>query len=274
MTNILEDTSTPSLVAAIETNLWAFILKSGTYTQAEIHDDPDMLWVMTGLPVGLHNGVLRGDVMPDNLDTTIKKVIERGRSRQAPILWSTGPATRPSDLGTHLERHGFIRDHDMVGMALDLAILKAPPAPPDLIIEQVKDIETAQKWIEASGAGFELPESLTQVVVERLARAGVGPEAGTRNYIGWLNGNAVATSMLFLGEGIAGVYCVATAPAARRQGIGAAMTHFALQEAKVLGYRVGILQASAMGYSVYRQLGFQEYCKIGQFHWSPEAVPV
>jgi hypothetical protein len=34
-----------------------------------------------------------------------------------------------------------------------------------------------------------------------------------------------------------------------------------------LGYSVGVLGSSEMGYGVYRGLGFIEYCRIGLYEW-------
>jgi predicted acetyltransferase len=80
----------------------------------------------------------------------------------------------------------------------------------------------------------------------------------------------VSTSLLFLAEGVAGIYFVATIPEARRRGIGFAITIKALKEAREMGYWVSILQASKMGEPVYRKIGFQEYCKISSYIWMNE----
>jgi len=77
----------------------------------------------------------------------------------------------------------------------------------------------------------------------------------------------VATSTLFLGAGVAGIYNVATVSEARGQGIGANLTVLPLQQARAMGYRAGVLQSSAMGFGVYRRLGFQQLCAMDHFYW-------
>lgn len=67
--------------------------------------------------------------------------------------------------------------------------------------------------------------------------------------------------------GVAGIYNVATIPEAHRRGIGSAMTLEPLRMARAFGYHLGTLPSSEMGFGVYRQLGFQEYFKVGLYIW-------
>ncbi len=55
-----------------------------------------------------------------------------------------------------------------------------------------------------------------------------------------------------------------------KKGIGAAMTLTPLLEARSLGYEIGVLGASQMGYPVYKRIGFQKYCLIEMYTWKPE----
>jgi ribosomal protein S18 acetylase RimI-like enzyme len=88
-------------------------------------------------------------------------------------------------------------------------------------------------------------------------------------YLGFLRGEAVASAALVLEGGVAGIYSVATEPSARHRGIGRAMTAHALREARRRGYRVGILQATGPGYSVYRKIGFEDVTKFELYVLKP-----
>ena len=88
-----------------------------------------------------------------------------------------------------------------------------------------------------------------------------------RSYLALLNGRPVATSQLFLSAGVAGIYNVTCVPESRGQGIGASITLAPLLDACTMGYRIGILQASQLGYKVYRRLGFQDYGKLSVYLW-------
>jgi len=271
MSEILHDLSEPALVHAIEANLFElFELWPRAAANAEVHSDADMLWTVTDVPFPLFNSVLHARFAPDEADAAIDNVVGRYRSRNVPMLWWTGPATRPSDLGTRLEAHGLARDEDGRGMAANLRSPgDEPPQPRGLAIEQVGDSDTLRKWCDAATLGYGMPDFCADDLFDCFCGLGFGERPPLRNYIGWLEGEPVATSSLFLSEGVAGIYDVATVPDQRCRGFGSAMTSRVMHEARAMGYHVGVLVASSLGAGVYGRLGFQGYCDIGQYVWSP-----
>lgn len=268
MNDPARDLSDTSIIAAIENNLFAAMLAFGKWPRIAVHDQDEILWSISDIPFPLFNSVLRARLPVDQIDAAIEARVAQGRSRRVPLLWWTGPATHPPDLGDYLERHGFVHESHMPGMAVVLAGLAEDfSIPPGLIIQEVKDPRTLKLWSQACGEGFGLPEFAVEGFYDLMTYV---DRDRMRAYLGWLDGEPVATSLLVLEAGAAGIYNVTTIPAARRKGIGAAMTCLPLQEAKAAGYRLGILHSSEMGVGVYRSLGFQEYCKIGQYVWAPE----
>ena len=266
MSEFLQDSSKPALVTAIEANLFEMVSILRQWRQAELHDDPDMLWSITDIPFPLFNSILRAKFTPDKVETAIEAAIIPYRSRKVPVRWCTGPTTRPAELGTYLKAHGFVHDGESLGMAMDLDLLSEDlPTPPGLVIERVSDIDSLRQWCHTFVYGFGMPDFVNDAFFSLFSDLGFDSQLPLRNYIGWLNGEPVAVSALFLGAGVVGIYNVATIPDARRKGIGSAMTLVPLHEARAMGYRIGILHSSDMGAGVYRKLGFHEYCKIGLY---------
>ena len=63
-------------------------------------------------------------------------------------------------------------------------------------------------------------------------------------------------------DGMVAIYNVATIPAARRRGFGAAVTAAAMADAKADGARWAILETSGMGRSVDEGLGFRHVADV------------
>jgi GNAT superfamily N-acetyltransferase len=185
--------------------------------------------------------------------------------------WIIGPATSPSTLANSLVAQGFIYIADNAGMALDLQRLNdRPKTPPKFVIKRINAEAYINTWCQVvyTRTGG-MPGLVAEVFEDMYTCLGSGTDTSTISYyLGLLNGEAVATSMLMCGAGVAGIYNVATIPEAQRKGFGSAMTLTALREARSLGYRSGILHSTEVGYKVYLRLGFQEYCKLGLYVWT------
>jgi ribosomal protein S18 acetylase RimI-like enzyme len=270
MNDILQDISGPALITAFEANLVELFSRFRQWRRAEVYISENILWTITDVPAAFFNSIIRAQLSPNEVDDEIEAAILRGKSRNVPIGWWTGPATRPADLGASLLAHGFVHEWDMPGMAINLSALNAHmPIPPGLVIEEVTDIESLKKWHHAFVVGSGMPDFMGDAFFEVFCILGLDADCPFRHYVGLLNGEPVATSMLFLGAGVAGIYNVATVPEARQKGFGTALTYKALREAHNAGYKVGVLEASKDGETVYRKLGFEEYWKMGHYAWRP-----
>lgn len=259
-----------AMIRLIEENGAEFLLALGRAAGAEERQEPHLHWIIGNCPIDYHNAVVRANLNPVEADEAIAASLAAFQSHQLPGTWHVGPAMRPLDLGERLVWHGFTYGGDDIGMAVELDKLPDQVASPaGLAIDQVRDEAGLSVWVKTLAQGFGEGETEAQWVGEMYRRLGLADAGPWRHYVGRLNGEAVATSSLFLGAGAAGIYFVMTVPAAQRRGIGAAITLAPLQEARALGYRTGVLGSSLPGYSVYKRLGFEEYCRIGIYEWHP-----
>jgi GNAT superfamily N-acetyltransferase len=260
--SIIEDTSSDELLTALESNMVVFWSAYGRGNGCTLHATAESVWFYTGIPVPLFNGVLYARFEPDDVQIACDSLQAVIDEQGAPAFWWIGPQSKPENLAALLERQGLRPVGEVPGMALDLALLDdMPETIVDFAIERVRNAQTQRLWAQIAGAGTEFPAAATEKMA-RLEPTLTDPQYQAQHrYIGFLHGAPVAASALVLDSGVAGIYAVATIPEARRKGIGRAMTAAPLLEARQLGYRVGMLQASAMGYPVYWKMGFRDVCK-------------
>jgi GNAT superfamily N-acetyltransferase len=183
-------------------------------------------------------------------------------ARGAPFafLWA-GPGTTPAGLEAELERLGVASwEVDAPGMAAELGALDwdaLERVPDGFRIERVRDDDGLEAFARTFCAAFDIPDWAGRAWVDATRAMGFA-EAPWTIYLGVLNGEPVATNILTVGGGVAGVLGVGTLEAARGRGIGAAITLAAFREARELGYRYGVLFSTELGLPVYRRIGFIE----------------
>jgi ribosomal protein S18 acetylase RimI-like enzyme len=261
----LNGLSPSAQAVAIKANLYAFFKSMRQSPAATTNDRPYGFQWHTAIPHPWFNGILITQPPAKNAAQVVGEVVAYFQSRNiANFTWWLAPHLEPSAWAEHLLSHGFQYDHQTPGMAIDLADLPRK-SPHPLVIRRVEDRQTLSEWVDTFLLGFEMPASVAPAILALFESLGIN--LPIRHYLGYLEDEPVAVSSLFLGEGVAGIYNVATRAAARGRGIGSRMTLTPLNDARQMGYQTGILQSSQMGYRVYQRLGFRTHCQVDYFYW-------
>jgi ribosomal protein S18 acetylase RimI-like enzyme len=199
-------------------------------------------------------------------DAFIEETIQYFREKKVEVFnWWMETHLKPADWESALSKYGFGLSNDTPGMAVELQALNKPAKKVDgLEIRVVNDEDSLRTWTNIFVNGYGLPSAWEGTVFDLWLKFGL--DFPIRNYLGYLNDKPVSTSTVFFGGGVAGIYCVATLPEARGKGIGAALTLQPLLDAQEMGYRIGALQSSEMGFNVYKKLGFRHLCQIENFY--------
>jgi ribosomal protein S18 acetylase RimI-like enzyme len=267
-TNILTDVSDEALVTAIRANMCDLFRHLSRSSPIEHFETNRFTRWYTPLPHPWFTGALSSGLPVDDDDAFIVEVIEHFRHKGVnAFTWWLEPHLHPADWQSVLAAHGFGFSNDTPGMAVDLHTLYASmPTVDRSEIRAVTDEESLRIWAKIFVDGYGLPPTWEAMTYDMWLQLGL--DLPMRNYLGYLNGKPVATSTLFLGGGAGGIYAVATLPEARGKGLGAALTLQPLLDAREMGYRVGVLQSSEMGFNVYKKLGFRHLCQIENFYLS------
>jgi len=273
MHDILGDFSDTKLVkTVIKANWENYHYCLGRSPAVELSVGKYLTWLVTNMPDHFMNLVVCTELPAEGIDELIEDTMTHFRSLNIKRLsWLVQEGVPAIEIKQHLETNGLtFKESFATEMAADLMTLQESNSlPNDLTIVRVEDEETLKKWIHVASIGFGVLTDVEDIWYEFFEEAACS--LPFRTYLALLNGEPVATSQLFTSAGVAGIYNVTCIPEARGQGIGSAVVMAPLLEAREMGYRVGILQASSMGYNVYRRLGFQDFGKLSVYLWEQEA---
>jgi GNAT superfamily N-acetyltransferase len=243
----------------LEANLWAMHLDFHRLGSATVHDDPDLLWYTVPGTNSWLNGASRCD-LSGNVDERIGEVVAAAESLRMALMWHQTPSSRPADLGTKLEQHGFEASEEP-GMILALDRFFEPP-PAGLSITAVTDQAGVLEWVNTFDRAFGgEPRGNSHPWLAAFGQLYLNAASPGRLFIGRVDGVAVGTSLAFVSRDVVGLYGVGTAPENRGRGYGGAMTVAGIKWGRRRGATLGVLESSDAGFRVYQRLGFRTVCE-------------
>jgi predicted GNAT family acetyltransferase len=271
MTDILRNPSLDQIKQAIELNMHNFF----SIKEKEVEDSSinfiktENYAVLEGnLPFTIANMVYHTKIPSDILEEKIEEIINLFESKDHPFFLMTGSITEPENLAEILSsKYGF-RQNNMPGMYIELSKIKDVKEIEELEIVKVTKEKQLDIWNDILLVSFSFPKDIMEkFFLDFLAHKN---ESNYNAFLGYYQEKPVAVSLVCYNSGVAGIYCVGTVEEARGKGIGTAMTHIALVDAKKRGYEIAILQSSEMGYSVYKKMGFEDVCLMLSLNWNPK----
>lgn len=158
-----------------------------------------------------------------------------------------------------LEAKGFQFGGILTGIALDISqeIPIQPSTSPDLKIKIVKSESELKAFTDLAANAFAMnPHAAEQWLALNEAEMKGGEQV---HFMAYLKGVPVGTATLSISPSSAGIWNLATIPEQRKHGIGAALVHAALVEAKKRQYGqvMAILMPKGLAWGLFTKLGFQ-----------------
>jgi hypothetical protein len=219
-------------------------------------EGPHYIRLLTGEPHPFGNFAVVS--APVNLDQT-REIVDPLVAKEFPAAVFFANLDVPADVDAYLREEGFTPHDPMPAMGVDIATLKPTTLPERYDFVRVGDGDDGEEWVRQFAAGYELPLGVAQCFSPVTLQANLSPQSPLQFFAIRRNGRIVCTSMCYLDDGLAGIYCVSTVPEERRKGLGAHATAEPLRLAACAGYQVGILQSSEAGHGVYKDLGFADF---------------
>lgn len=285
--SILKSATDEELGIAVQTNLFTLFRAMAALPNSQLEETAKLARHLALPNNPMYKGAWGTNLAEDEIEPVIHETIDWFKSHGAPFFfWWTGPGTEPENIGKHLTAHGLI---DMEGQSQEMAsnIISTASGAPGMIADlynmnegvldkvpqgfEMNDVQNEkdlQDFKQVLIDGYDIPAPMADGWVQAAHEFGIG-KTPWRMVLGRLNGEPVATHIVFNGAGVVGVYGIAVVSSARGKGIGAAITLKPLLDARDSnGYNYAVLFSTEMGAPVYERIGFRMTdVRINRYLW-------
>jgi N-acetylglutamate synthase-like GNAT family acetyltransferase len=229
----------------------------------EIHDDLDITWKVTPGAAWSNCGV-RLRMSTDYCDKRLKQILLRYRQNGRGAGFWIGPAAQPTNLESHLLKHGLHCRKYFPAMSFDTekrfprGVQKTTLK---IKIEPLSDFEIFQKHPHPSIGPLTTKIRKLNLESQRFL---LNQKPQTTNFfVALLDGIPIGICSSFLGSKTASLFDVGVLEKYRRRGVGTALVRHACTFARDHNASHVTLIATNEGFSVYERLGFREIAKFG-----------
>jgi len=179
-----------------------------------------------------------------------------------PFAWWVPESEESSKLTEQLLAEGFVVEADEHAMLATLDFIPPNTAKSTLEVKRVEGQDKLDDFISV----VEVYDPTVRPFYTNLPQ---GALAGAEQlYIGYAEGRAVCTAILFVKEGGAGIFSVITDERERGKGFGTDMMIYLLEESRAQGVKTVTLSASSdSGFRIYERLGFKRLGQFECFEW-------
>lgn len=253
-----------TVARAIEENEFEFFSSMGRLSGVRLLDLRGAVLLDTGRYDFVR--VLSSRLAPEDVDDVIAQARAAVTEGASPLQWVTGGGNRPEDLPDHLVASGFELAGSMPAMAAPIASLPAwrSLGPPGLSIARVQsEDELRERYAPVLEAHFGRDSKFLAAIIGSYEADGFGPDARFCHFVGRVgDGEVEVVGTGLLAAGVIGIHTVATLKASRGRGLGSAMTAAVAASGFGSGVELAVLHATAMGFPVYRRLGFETHFEV------------
>jgi len=215
-----------------------------------VHDADGLAVCLTGVPLAPFN-----PTVIERLPSDPEAAVRRAEAHYEGTGLSLGIDLEPSlhaPVRDAAHRAGLTMVESRPGMALAVTDVPALPPPPGVEVFRVQDPAVLDEVVEVDAAAFGGDAATTRLFLPDA----VLEDPAQRVYAARVDGRLVSVGESTTLDGVVGVFGVATVPAYRRRGIGAAVTAYLLAD-RAGEADLAVLDASDLGLGVYERLGFR-----------------